>query len=185
MTFMRIVLASLLFLAACGGVIVEGDGGPDVKMDVTPMVDASACNCTGSQWCKRDTTCGSNAGTCEPRPSACPDLYAPVCGFDGHVYPNECSAQAAGTDTSPTGGCIPPAGWVSCGANFCDATSTYCEKAGNDAIGPGDPCAYYSCQPLPTSCKGSKDCTCFGTSTPCVQACTFDGNGFQLVCPGG
>jgi len=183
MSLMR--LAALLVLSACGGVIVENDGGHDVKTDVPSKVDAAACNCGGSQWCKHDVTCGSTSGSCMPRPDACPDLYAPVCGFDGQVYPNECTANAAGVDTSPSGGCVPPAGWVSCGAHFCDATISYCQSTANDAIGPGQPCTYYVCQPLPTSCKATKDCACFGTSTPCVQSCTFDGNGFQLVCPGG
>jgi hypothetical protein len=182
---MRIGIASLVLLAACGGVIVEGDGGHDAKVDAPIKVDASMCNCGSSDWCKHDTKCGSTSGTCESRPENCPDLYAPVCGFDGQVYPNDCSANAAGVDTSPSGGCIPPAGYVSCGAHFCDATSSYCQTSAGDVIGPTDPCAFYVCEPLPTSCKASKDCSCFGTSTPCSQACTFDGNGFQLVCSGG
>jgi len=182
---MRLALASFLFLAACGGVIVEGDGGPDVKNDVASKIDAGNCNCSDKQWCKHDPTCGSQSGTCMTRPNACPDIYSPVCGLDGNVYPNECGAQAAGVDTSPSGGCIPPSGWVSCGSHFCDAPSSYCQSTGNDAIGPGDPCTYYVCQPLPTSCKASKDCSCFGTATPCAQTCTYDGSGFQLVCPGG
>lgn len=181
---MRVGLA-FLFLAACGGVIVEGDGGLDVKTDSVQKFDASACACSSSQWCKHDATCGSTTGTCMSRPNACPDVYSPVCGGDMNVYPNECSANVFGVDTSPTGGCIPPKGWVSCGAHFCEATSSYCQSTANDAIGPGDPCTYFVCQPLPTSCKSSTDCTCFAPSTPCAQTCTYDGTGFQLVCPGG
>ena len=181
---MRFAFA-FLFSAACGGVIVEGDGGADVNVDAPQKIDASACSCSASQWCKHDLTCGSKSGTCSDRPVGCPDIYAPVCGLDGQVYPNECGANAAGTDTSPSGGCVPPPGWVACGAHFCDATTSYCQSTGNDAPGPNQPCTYYACQPLPTPCKATKDCTCFGTSTPCAQTCSFDGNGFQLVCPGG
>ncbi|HEY2368954.1 MAG TPA: Kazal-type serine protease inhibitor domain-containing protein, partial [Polyangiaceae bacterium] len=107
---MRVALGLFLAVAACGGVIVEGDGGPDVKTDSPAKIDAAACNCGSSQWCKHDATCGSTSGNCTARPEACPDVYAPVCGYDGQVYPNECGANAAGADTSPTGGCIPPAG---------------------------------------------------------------------------
>lgn len=185
LSLVRVGLACFVFVAACGGVIVEGDGGPDVKTDSPMKIDAAACTCSNAQWCKHDVTCGSVTGTCMSRPKSCPDLYAPVCGFDGQVYPNECSANANGVDTSPSGGCVAPSGWVSCGASFCDATGSYCQSTGNDVASPGQPCTFYGCQPLPTSCKSTKDCSCFGGSTPCVSTCTFDGDGFQLVCPGG
>jgi hypothetical protein len=167
--------------AACGGVISGTDAGTDSGNghDVS-----TTCSCSSSQFCEHDKTCGSTTGTCAERPLGCPDIYSPVCGYDGNLYPNACAANAAGVDVSPDGGCQPPAGWVSCGPQFCDATTSYCQSTGNDAIGPGQPCTYYSCNPLPSACIGSKDCSCFGT-TACSSTCTWDGSGFQLVCMGG
>ena len=172
-----------LFLFACGGVIGGSDGGIEAGLDVV-IKDGGSCSCGSTQYCQHDKTCGSTSGTCLARPNGCPDIYSPVCGNNGQVYPNECGANADGTDVSPTGGCIPPAGWVQCGPKFCDATTSYCQSTGNDAIGPGQPCTYFDCTPLPPACNGTTDCDCFGT-TACSQQCTYDGFGFQIVCFGG
>ncbi|MEW6219821.1 MAG: Kazal-type serine protease inhibitor family protein [Thermodesulfobacteriota bacterium] len=47
-------------------------------------------------------------GTCTVIPTACPEIYAPVCGCDGLTYDNSCLADGAGVSVAHTGPCVPP-----------------------------------------------------------------------------
>jgi hypothetical protein len=94
----------------------------------------AACNCSQGQWvCGHKVcepkTCGGFAGNtcsgheycayqpsehcgaadasaaCLPRPSACDDVYSPVCGCDSNTYPNECDAALHGWGVLSVGAC--------------------------------------------------------------------------------
>lgn len=69
--------------------------------------------CADDEYCEWDDTaaaCGAadHLGTCRPRPEACYEIYAPVCGCDGVTYSNDCVARAAGTDIWGAGTCEGP-----------------------------------------------------------------------------
>lgn len=202
--FMGALATGAVFLAAgCGGstiIVTELDGGAHA----VPMIDAATVDaavrscgvpsdCASSEFCDRKGACGTGAarGTCAPRPHGCTSLYSPTCGCDGNIYGNPCDANAHGQDLSSRGECPAPKGWFSCGDRYCTAPVSYCQITGNDAPTPGQPAASYACTPLPPSCTGKSDCSCFPVGTPCLSAnqCKAVGTapdvGFQIVCPGG
>lgn len=64
--------------------------------------------CDDDQWCDMSGVPENSAdfpGVCEPRPEFCPELYAPVCGYDGNTYSNACHAHAAGFGVTHDGPC--------------------------------------------------------------------------------
>ena len=122
--------------------------------------------------------------------TACGDAYAPICARDGKVYDNACAARAAGQELSVTGGCkalIP--GYAACGAQYCDAQTSYCEIYLSDV--PELPTDHF-CRPLPNACKPvdgvAKHCDCFAADTPCLSFCgpllTGGIDAFHLTCQG-
>jgi len=142
----------------------------------------------GTEWCdwSDDSCVGKNlnaTGLCQPRPEGCPEDYAPVCGCDGEVHPNECTANQEGVDVDANGDCEPPAGYFRCGYRFCTLDLEYCQVTTNDIAGGGD---IYECSLAPRECNGSANCDCF-VEEPCFGwSCeaTPDG-GTQVLCPGG
>jgi hypothetical protein len=75
-----------------------GEGG-------VPCASGEYCDYPVGQMCDW----ADGAGTCKPRPQACNDLYAPVCGCDKKDYGNACLANAAGVGVAFEGTCAKPA----------------------------------------------------------------------------
>lgn len=102
---MRPVAAALLLVLGACAYFDGGDDGP------APGSGASCGGfaglpCSDEEYCDfTDPQCGvaDGAGTCQARPTVCPEIYAPVQGSDGRVYSNACEAHAHGVDD-----CGPP-----------------------------------------------------------------------------
>lgn len=130
-------------LAACqavcpGGPAVCGTRGGD------RCADGEYCDFGGDHCGETD-----RGGLCRPRPEACYDVYAPVCGCDEQTYGNDCEAAAAGVSVRYEGACESTAracgGWSghSCDADeFCRYENEGCDWA--DAQGV--------CQERPEAC---------------------------------
>lgn len=62
-----------------------------------PCDDGQFCNWAPNEACGD----GTGSGVCIPQPEGCTEQFAPVCGCDGEVYGNACSANAAGLSWVP------------------------------------------------------------------------------------
>ncbi len=100
-----LVVAALFALGGCGYFTDDDDDGPGSGSG-RMCGGFAGLACDGDEYCDfDDPQCGiaDGGGTCKTRPMACADIYAPVMGSDGMVYPNACEAHGAGADD-----CGPP-----------------------------------------------------------------------------
>ncbi len=78
--------------------------------------------CSAGEYCvfPNPSDCGvaDQTGTCQTKPQACDDVYAPVCGCDGKDHANECEAAAAGVGVMHTGKCDPNSSGTTCGGKL-------------------------------------------------------------------
>ena len=155
---------------------------------------APTIDCGAGSFCKLDSayTC-VGVGECAKKPEACTMQYDPVCGCDGKVHGNYCSANSAGQNAQNKGECqLNPCATKKCGdGNPC--TSDSCNpKTGNCEFAPlakgtacedGDKCTLNDqCDGASGCSPGSKDPNCGGAPGCCGsdQDC-----GGQSTCIGG
>lgn len=158
--------------------------------ETTGTIPGEPCGdfaCEQTEYCDWALNDCGNPGldppTCTLTPDGCPGVEGdPVCGCDGIVYPDECTASLAGVDVDETSGCEPPGTLFPCGYKFCDPTAAYCQISTSDIGGFPDS---YACVPLPESCGDAPVCGCL-EEEPCFSfSCSERGGGMTILCPGG
>lgn len=119
-----------------------------------PCDDGEYCN-LGIGHC-----CCDFQGICESIPTACPDVWMPVCGCDGVTYGNSCEAAAAGQSIDHLGPC----------EQVCDGFAGIpCDK-GEFCLHPVGSCNVADgqgvCVPIPDACPENYDpvCGCDGVT---------------------
>lgn len=124
--------------------------------------------CPAGAYCRRDVGDCQGEGTCALRGRACPAIWIPVCGCDGHTYSSACEAEATGVNVASTGMCDIPCDVASpCGSGqFCELPPGVC--ASNLDQG--------RCVEIPDLCQNDICGTCS------VPPCPLCPNVYQPVC---
>ena len=172
----------------------------DVQVDESLTAGARTCggprdltcrkadDCAAGSFCQKPAGACDGAGVCAAQPQLCSDIFDPVCGCDGHTYPNACSASAAGVNVASSGQCAPTqtcggiAGFPCPGGGKCvDDPSDSCDPA-NGGADCGGICvcienvlcvlgSHFDSSPQVCACVPDQPATCGGVTCPAGQLC--------------
>ena len=100
-----------LFDPVCGCNKVTYSNSCFANMAGVNILHAGACetdcstnaDCAKTDYCAKATGDCKGRGRCTKRPEICTEIFDPVCGCDGKVYPNACQAASAGVSVSSLG----------------------------------------------------------------------------------
>ncbi len=149
-----------------------------------PLTCDATHPCPDGSWCDYpDNLCGAGAktGECAAKPSACPNQGPQVCGCQGTVYPNECTASQDGVDVASTGACQVPNGAFPCGYKLCVQAADFCVRS-RRSFGSDDE---YQCVATP-ACTNASTCVCLtGQACPNAVGCSLDQSysTYTVTCP--
>lgn len=146
---------------AVGNVICGGIGGLPCPEGFFCKLPVGACCC-------------DFMGMCAPIPTACPDVWDPVCGCDGVTYGNECEADAAGITIAHRGACSEVCGGIagiSCSpGEFCKFPIGTCNIVDNQGV----------CAPVPDACITLWDPVCGCDGVTYANECDADRAGVSI-----
>jgi hypothetical protein len=165
-----------------GGGALDGGGADAGPPGVCGGPEGASCG--PDAWCDYGPggACGEDGfpGLCQPRPTACGELYFPVCGCDGTTYDNPCRAHAAGVAVRYDGECDPGA--------LCGVAGVSCEEDEWCDTPDGARCATEvsggECRPRPDVCPTiwAPVCGCDGTTY--ANECDAHASGVEVAYDG-
>jgi len=149
----------------CNGLVDDNCTQPDTDGDGVPQ---NIDNCPNTPNPDQADVDGDGIGdACDPicnGPTACPDVWVPVCGSDGQTYSNSCLAMANCIPVSHDGECAP--------VDTCSTNPMLCDSDGDGYIAEVDcddtnpnvfPGATEICDGLDNNCDGQVDEGCGGS----------------------
>lgn len=148
-------------------------------------------SCARGEYCSYPPValCGAadQTGVCAPIPSACREIYQPVCGCDGITYGNACEAATRGVSVVAEGACAdpnePPQSRA-CGGllGLSCVPGEFCSYARDAACGAADQTGV--CAPSPEVCADIYQPVCGCDGRTYGNECEANGAGVSAASSG-